>query len=145
MNSTAATTKPSAVKWNGSTATRPFVAFVSDTKLTASVVHDGGVWERNCEPTPRYAEQRGGVEAMSATSSAYLEIINFIAAGTTPLAVANYRPSAEARRRVSELIDREKAGGLTADESSEPDHFVELEHILRMVKARARQILSREG
>jgi hypothetical protein len=71
-----------------------------------------------------------------------LEIIDFIAAGTTPQAVVDFRPSAEAQQRVAKLIAREKEGGLSPDEKSELDHFMDLEHILRMAKARARQILS---
>ncbi len=76
-------------------------------------------------------------------SPAYLEIIDFIAAGTTPEAVALFQPSPEAQQRVAELIEREKQGGLSAEEKAELDHFMELEHILRLAKARARQILSR--
>ncbi|HEY6340461.1 MAG TPA: hypothetical protein VIY49_03130 [Bryobacteraceae bacterium] len=72
----------------------------------------------------------------------YLEIIDFIASGTTPQAVAEYHPSPEAQHRVAELIAREEEGGLSADEKSELDHFMDLEHILRLAKARARQILA---
>ena len=72
----------------------------------------------------------------------YLEIIDFIAAGTTPQAIVDYRPSIEAQRRVAGLIAREKEAGLSPDEQSELDHFVDLEHILRMAKGRARQILT---
>jgi hypothetical protein len=78
----------------------------------------------------------------NAAVPAYLEIIDFIAAGTTPAAVANYRPSPESQKRVADLIAREKEGGLSAEEKAELDHFLELEHILRMAEARARQILS---
>ena len=56
-----------------------------------------------------------------------------------------FQPSAESQRRVAELVAREKDAGLSADERAELDHYVELEHILRMAKARARQILSRGG
>jgi hypothetical protein len=80
---------------------------------------------------------------MEATGPAYLEIIDFIATGTTPETVVNYRPSPETQQRVAELITREKEQSLTPEERSELDHFVELEHILRMAKARALQILSR--
>lgn len=80
---------------------------------------------------------------MDTASPAYFEIIEFIAAGTTPQAVAHFRPSAEAQRRVEELIQREKEGSLGPEDKQELDHFVELEHILRMAKAKARQILSR--
>ncbi len=79
---------------------------------------------------------------MITSSPAYLEIIDFIAAGATPQAVAQFRPSPEAQRRIAELIGREKEQGLPPDEKAELDHFMELEHILRLAKARARQILS---
>ena len=72
----------------------------------------------------------------------YLEIVDFIAAGTTPQAVVDYRPSREAQQRLTELIAREQEDPLSSGEKSELDHFVDLEHILRMAKARARQILA---
>jgi hypothetical protein len=80
---------------------------------------------------------------MSTTTPAYVEIIDFIAAGTTPEAVIDFRPSREAQQRVSELLQREQEQHLSIEEKSELDHFEELEHILRMAKAKARQILSR--
>lgn len=80
---------------------------------------------------------------MSAANPAYLEIIDFIAAGTTSEAVARFQPSPQAQQRVAELIEREKADGLSPEEKAELDHFMELEHILRMAKAKARQILAR--
>lgn len=80
---------------------------------------------------------------MSAASPVYFEIIDFIAAGTTPDAVAQFRPSLEAEQRVADLIEREKTDRLSPEEKAELDHFLELEHILRMAKARARQIISR--
>ena len=79
---------------------------------------------------------------MSLASPAYLEIVDFIAAGTTPEQVAHYRPSIQAQQRVECLIEREREQGLSPEEKAELDHFMELEHILRMAKARARQILS---
>jgi len=75
---------------------------------------------------------------MRAISPVYVEIIDFIAAGTTPEAVADFRPSPEAQQRLATLIEREKADSLSPEEKSELDHFMELEHILRMAKARAR-------
>ena len=80
---------------------------------------------------------------MSVTSPIYFEIIDFIAAGTTPQSVADFRPSPETQQRLAHLIELEKAGGLSPEEKAEVDHFMELEHILRMAKARARQIVSR--
>lgn len=56
--------------------------------------------------------------------------------------VAQFRPSIEAQQRVAHLIEREREKRLSPEENAELDHFMELEHILRMAKARARQILS---
>ena len=80
---------------------------------------------------------------MSLASPAYFEIIDFIAAGTTPETVASFRPSAETQQRVAVLIERQKIAPLSPEDQAELDHFMQLEHILRVAKARARQILSR--
>ena len=80
---------------------------------------------------------------MSTASPAYFEIVEFIAAGTTSEGVARFHPSPEAQRRVTELIERDKGSVLSPGERAELDHFMELEHILRMAKAKARQILAR--
>ena len=72
---------------------------------------------------------------------AYEEIIDFIAGGSSPNTVVAFRPSKEARARVADLVIREKRDGLSADERSELDHYVQLEHIMRLAKARAQQYL----
>ena len=73
---------------------------------------------------------------------AYDEIIDFIAAGTTPDSVVRFEPSQRNKDYVAELIQREKTTGLTPDESSELEHFMNLEHIMRLAKARARSYCS---
>ena len=75
---------------------------------------------------------------------AYDEIVDFIAGGTTPDAVARFGPSDETRQRVADLIHREKTSGLTPDETSELDHYVKIEHLMRLAKARARALCSHE-
>jgi hypothetical protein len=73
---------------------------------------------------------------------AYEEVIDFIAAGTTPDNLVTFRPSEAAKQRVAELIRREKTTGLTPDETSELNHYMQLEHLMRLAKARARKYLS---
>ena len=73
---------------------------------------------------------------------AYEEGVDFIAAGTSPDKVAAFRPSEATKQRVEELVEREKTDGLTGDERSELDHYLQLEHIMRLAKARARLYLS---
>ena len=82
------------------------------------------------------------MRGMSLSSPIYAEIIEFIAAGTTPQSVADFLPSPESQQKLAALLEREKAGTLTPEQKAEIDHFLELEHILRMAKARARQIVS---
>ena len=74
---------------------------------------------------------------------AYNEIVNFIASGTTPSDVADFRASENTRRRVAELIDREKTSSLSNEERIELDHFLEAEHIMRLAKAKARKIVTK--
>ena len=69
---------------------------------------------------------------------AYEEIVDFIAAGTTPSRVAHFEVSPETKERVASLIDCEKTAGLSPDETSELDSFLKLEHLMRLAKARAR-------
>ncbi len=62
--------------------------------------------------------------------------MDFVAGGTTPEDIVNFRPSAEAQQRVAELIEREEESRLTAEEAAELSHFLELEHILRLAKGK---------
>lgn len=73
---------------------------------------------------------------------AYDEFVNFIAAGPSSELVATFRPSDITGQRVGDLVARAKTTGLTAEETSELEHYVQLEHIMRLAKARALQHLT---
>ncbi len=70
---------------------------------------------------------------------AYEEVVDFIAAGTTPSSVIAFQPSEEVKERVALLIHKEKTIGLLGDEKAELEHYMQLEHLMRLAKARARQ------
>ncbi len=74
-----------------------------------------------------------------AVPKAYEEIVDFIAAGTSPQNVIAFRPSEEARQRVWDLVARQKKEGLSEEETSELEHYLQLEHLMRMAKARAQR------
>ena len=80
---------------------------------------------------------------MSVTK-AYEEVVDFIAAGSSPASVAAFRPSEAARARVAALTAQEKAEGLSAAEAAELDHYLQMEHLMRLAKARARLLLARK-
>jgi len=69
----------------------------------------------------------------------YEEIVDFIAAGTSPQNVIAFRASEEARQRVWDLVAREKTDGLSQEETAELEHCLQLEHIMRLAKARAQR------
>ena len=75
---------------------------------------------------------------------AYEEVAEFIAR-RGPREVADFRPSAESRERVVELLGREKAGGISAEERRELDHYEDLELLMNLARAHARQLLAHES
>ena len=77
-------------------------------------------------------------------SKAIDEIVDFIASGTTPDQVASFRPSEESKVEVAKLIDKEKTTGLSAEETANLNTYLQLEHIMRLAKARAHQYLAHE-
>ncbi len=73
---------------------------------------------------------------------AYEEVIDFIAAGPSSANVVAFEPSIQAKERVAELVRLEKTEGLASEEKAELDHYMQLEHLMRLAKARARQHIS---
>jgi hypothetical protein len=74
---------------------------------------------------------------------AYDEFVDFIAAGSTPQSVIDFKPSDETKAHVADLIRRQKSECLSADETAELNHYLQIEHLMRLAKARARERLQR--
>ncbi|MBF0240701.1 MAG: hypothetical protein HQM12_23635 [SAR324 cluster bacterium] len=74
----------------------------------------------------------------------YDEVIDFIATGTTPGSIIAFQPSPEVKERVFELIQKEKTAGISEDEKTELEHYMHLEHLMRLIKAKAYQHVSYE-
>jgi hypothetical protein len=79
---------------------------------------------------------------MNATEPVYMELVDFVARGSTAEEVASFCPSPEAQKRVAELLERQRESELTAEETAELDDFVQLEHLLGLAKAKAQVILA---
>ncbi len=73
---------------------------------------------------------------------AYDEIIELIASGPSSQRVVSFEPSDSTKQRIRYLIQREKEEMLSSDEKSELDGYFQLEHLMRLAKARARKFLS---
>ncbi|HYM00017.1 MAG TPA: hypothetical protein VEZ90_13770 [Blastocatellia bacterium] len=75
--------------------------------------------------------------SMDVARKAYDEIVDMFARGTPPAKVLAFRPSRKAQERVQYLLERNKSGQLTEEESAELERFSELEHLMQLVKVRA--------
>ncbi len=71
----------------------------------------------------------------------YDEFIDFIATRTTPEETIEFRFSDAASDRLEDLVYRAKQGELTAEEGSELDKALAIEHIVTLAKAKARLYL----
>lgn len=76
-------------------------------------------------------------------TKAYEEVVDFIATGTTPQSVMGFTASPETRARVEELVRKEKTSGLQAEEAAELNDYLQLEHLMRLAKARANRMLNK--
>lgn len=75
------------------------------------------------------------------TTPIYNEFIDFLAGGFSPQQIVNYKPSEKLQNEAFDLIQKEKQGNLTQEEQFQLTYFLQLEHIIRMAKARARKYL----
>ena len=75
---------------------------------------------------------------------AYEEVVEWLAAGPSVSQVANYQASPTVKDRVATLLRKEKTVGLPPEDRSELDHYEQLEHIMRLAKARAAHRLAHE-
>ena len=76
---------------------------------------------------------------------AYEEIIDFLAAGITSQSLIEFQVSETVKERVADLIFREKNEGISSDEKIELEHYLILEHLLRLAKARAYDFMKEES
>jgi hypothetical protein len=74
--------------------------------------------------------------------SAEEEVYDFLTSQPTPEQIIAMRPSARAQERMRYLLDTNKNGRLTDEETAELDLYMRLEHFVRMLKIHARQKLA---
>lgn len=78
------------------------------------------------------------MSTVKSKQKAYDEIIDLFANGSSPEKIVSFKPSDESQDRVRVLLAKIKSGQLTPEEA-ELDDFGMIEHLMRLVKARARQ------
>lgn len=73
---------------------------------------------------------------------AYDELVDFIAAGASAKEVAAFVPSPDTRKRITVLLHKEKDGNLSDTERYELNQYMNIEHLMRLAKARAKEFLA---
>ncbi|MGD9854994.1 MAG: hypothetical protein AB7U20_08585 [Planctomycetaceae bacterium] len=68
----------------------------------------------------------------------YDDIVDLFARGTPPQEILRFRPSPKAQARARELLCRSKLSELPPEETDELRRLGDLEHLMQLVKARAR-------
>jgi hypothetical protein len=75
---------------------------------------------------------------MQVVENAFDEMVDLFARGSSSRDIVRFRPSRTAQKRATDLLERNKTGQLTAEESAELERLGELEHLMQLVKVRAR-------
>ncbi len=75
------------------------------------------------------------------TQKIYDEFIDLIAKGATPESVAKFQFSETTKEQIEDLVEQAKIGDLSPDEKNELDELLVVEHIIRLVKAKAHKYL----
>jgi hypothetical protein len=70
------------------------------------------------------------------------EILGFLTSTPTPEQIIAFRPSDVLQERVRFLLDKQRNESLTAEESAELDEFGRMNHLMSMLKIKARKKLT---
>jgi hypothetical protein len=76
--------------------------------------------------------------ALEAAHPAFREMIDFLAGGPAPEQIVGFKISLAAQTRLEELLDKNREDSLTSDEAAELDVYEQVNHVLVLLKARAR-------
>lgn len=60
----------------------------------------------------------------------------------SPEQMASYMPAEDEQEYVEDLVNKSKEGSLTEIEKTELDYFIQMEHLLQMMRTRAEKILA---
>jgi hypothetical protein len=69
------------------------------------------------------------------------DVLELLASLPAPEDILALRPSEELQRRIDELVEKSRAGGLSQAEEADWERYEYLEHLVRMAKAKARQMM----
>lgn len=72
----------------------------------------------------------------------YEQVLDFLASGPSVEAIIKFRPTVAAQTRFRELLEANQQRQLTAEEDEELDHYIQIERMVSLLKAKAYRHLS---
>jgi hypothetical protein len=75
-------------------------------------------------------------------SPAYIEVLDFLITSPSPRELLAFKVSPATQNRLGDLLEKNREEGLTELEQAELDAFEQIEHVMILLKARARRLLS---
>ena len=80
---------------------------------------------------------RGLEELSPPPTEVYRYVLEFLMSNPTPEALVNFKPTPAMQERISELLEKNRAGQLTPTESAELEEYARINRFVSMLKARA--------
>ena len=75
----------------------------------------------------------------------YEDVLEFLASGPSSQQVVEYRPSATAQHRFSALLEANRQRVLSLEEQEELDHYIQMDRMLSLLKAKSYKRLAANG
>ncbi len=72
----------------------------------------------------------------------YIDVVDFLADGPSSAEIIELQASPDMQERIAELLDKNRDGTITEQEATELDRYEQLDYLITLIKARARQRLS---
>src|SRR5712691_10474505 len=88
------------------------------------------------------AEKKFTLSGTIMTHPVLLELIDFLSARPTAKQVLTHKSSSAVQERLEELLDKNREAGLTPAEEEEMDAYRLVNHVMILLKARARPAVS---
>ena len=76
-------------------------------------------------------------------ASMYGDVIDFLASGPDPNAIAHLQAAPDLQARIADLLQKNQAGTITPTETAELERYEQLDHLMTLIKVRARHYLSK--
>jgi DNA-binding LytR/AlgR family response regulator len=87
------------------------------------------------------AEKKLTLSGTAMTHPVFLELIDFLSTRPTANQVLAHKVSSAVQERLEELLDKNREDGLTAAEEEEMDAYRLVNHVMILLKARARPVV----